>query len=95
MERLFTGSLNLFAILVAMFTFSVVEYRKEIGRPVTQELYQWLLLLSGLLTVACGVVALWAHLRLMPPQNRQLHWVFASVILATLATPIVVWFLLK
>ena len=93
MERVFGGAVSLLSILIAVFTFSYVQYAGLTGRPEAQEPYLWLTIGSGVLVVASGISAAVAHFRLGPDGYHVQHWFFEGVLVCVTAFPVAMWLL--
>lgn len=89
MERVFNGALSLLSVLMAVFTFSFVQWIGEDGRPEMQRPYWWITTASAVLILLSGVAALGAHFRIR--EYAWPHLLFGLVMAIATIGPLLLW----
>lgn len=89
-KRVFNGSLSLLGILMAGFSYSVIQYNIEKPSDYAST-FLILSIVTGSMVSACGISALWAHL-LMPCERAPcLYWFFFAILVCATLTPVLIW----
>jgi hypothetical protein len=94
MERVFNGALSLLSILIAVFTFSILQYVQETGRAEAQLPYRLLTMVTGLLVIGSGIIATAAHLKIGAAGLGWLYYGFAAVLVVATVSPLMLYFFL-
>lgn len=91
LKRVFSGSLSLLGILMAIFTFLFLEYKPEMntsyGKPLLLMLY-----LSGGLVAICGISSILSHYALLKETPSIPSYILFLLLGVSTITPFLLWF---
>lgn len=90
LERVFSGSLSLFGILMAIFTFIFLEYKPEMQTSYGRSLLPIVFLAGGLVSV-CGISSIVSHYALLKGRPSIPSYLLFLLLGVSTITPFILW----
>ena len=89
MDRIFNGALSLLGILLAIFTYTFVQYNSATLRSLAEP-YLFLSIWFAALIVACGSLGLLVHIRCGQREPIWFFISFAALLFFSTITPVLI-----